>query len=831
MIQLRTLRRIGLGCVLGCFAGAAWAEEPYSPPRPTYNLFGITGLVDTPTADMQPDGQIALTSSYFGGFLRNTLAVQLFPGVEGTFRYSVLEDALGTRTNPRTLFDRSFDIKLKLVNESDKWPAVAIGLQDFLGTGVYTSEYIVSTKGFDAGDFGHFRVSAGLGWGRFADRSNIPNPLRGLSNTFGRRVGETGLASTGVPTFGQYFRGRNIGYFGGVEWITPIEGLTAKVEYSPDQYVRETRNGRRGDFVAEVPVNVGIEYRPNESLEIGAYYVYGSEFGVRLSLSGNVNEPLTDLDFEDPPKTVLPRQPLPNGARIASLGDVQSVIDDRAPTARFKDPRLSGIVLHTRLGNVRWVEASLTKAAGPECPDDLARAIDAEYGVIDVVTFTASNGNVICTVALRPAGQHAVRLTSRANAGYSTDWYQDEETRKKIVEDLAESMGGDNIGLLGIEIAPTRVQIYIENRRYYSMARAIGRSVRSLTRILPASVEVFEVTPVEGSLPISTVILQRSQIEDQVERPDAAERAWATAQVKDAEPVNLATVLADPDEFPRYSWSIVPGTPANLFDPDQPVRLDLQLSARGSIEFYPGLSASAVVSKRVIGQLDDITRTSDSLVENRVRSELAQYLREGDPALLRLSLDYVTKLTDSTYGRISAGYLERMFAGVSTEVLWKPVNQSWGLGLEVNYAAQRDFDSRFALQDYRVWTGHGSFYWDTDFQGIAMQIDVGRYLAGDWGGTFTLKRRFANGWELGGFFTLTTIPFDEFGEGSFDKGIFLTIPFNWITPFDTRSGYPIVLRPLTRDGGQRLEVAGRLYGAVDGADRGSLRNGWEGFWE
>ena len=157
--------------------------------------------------------------------------------------------------------------------------------------------------------------------------------------------------------------------------------------------------------------------------------------------------------------------------------------------------------------------------------------------------------------------------------------------------------------------------------------------------------------------------------------------------------------------------------------------------------------------------------------------------------------------------------------------------KSWGLGLEVNYVQQRDFDTLFSLQDYRVATGHASFYWDTDFYDVSMQVDAGRYLAGDWGATFGMKRRFSNGWELGGFFTLTTIPFDEFGEGSFDKGIFVTIPFNWFSPLDTRRSFPFVLRPLTRDGGARLDVANRLYPTVNSADEGSLRSTWEEFWE
>ena len=823
------------GMLLGTFAfstSGAIAEQPYEPPRPSHNLFGITGNIDTPSAHVQPDGQLTLSTGYFGGFLRTTLSAQIFPGLEAAFRYSALEDVAGLASNPSTLFDRSFDIKLQLSEETERWPAIAIGLQDFLGTGVYSSEYVVASKSFDAGGLGFFSISAGAGWGRFADRSGVPNPLRGLSDRFATRSADVGFG--GEVSIGQFFRGRSIGFFGGVEWQTPIDGLRAKVEYSPDQFVPETSGGRNADLDIAVPINAGLEYRLSEGIEIGAYYLYGSEVGLRLSISGNPYSPLSDVDGENPTEPVLPRQPLANGAQIAGLGDVRSLLGEEPTRANFNDPRLRSVVVHTRLGTVRWAEAEVDTNISAGCPEDLAAAIDAEYGVIDVVTFRRDEGAVICTVALRPAGQHAVRLTSRVHAEYPIDWHKDEEQRKSIVEALVEALEPDSISLRGIELAPRRVALYIQNRRFFSSARAVGRTTRALTRTMPASVEAFEITLVEGaSLPISTIILQRSQIEDQAEQPDAAISTLATAKIVDAEPAVWEELMLPgvTEAFPRFSWFVGPSTPANLFDPDQPARFDLALDFGATVELLPGLSATGIVSKRIIGQLDDIERSSNSLVENRVRSEIAQYLAEGDPALLRLSVDYVTKLNESVYGRVSAGLLERMFAGVSSEVLWKPTKQTWGLGLEVNYVAQRDFDTRFSLQDYRVATGHASFYWDTDFHGVSLQVDAGRYLAGDWGGTFAMSRRFANGWQLGGFFTLTTIPFDEFGEGSFDKGIILSIPFNWIAPIDTRRIYPIVLRPLTRDGGQRLDVGNRLYGAAEVADDARLRSTWEEFWE
>jgi len=188
-------------------------------------------------------------------------------------------------------------------------------------------------------------------------------------------------------------------------------------------------------------------------------------------------------------------------------------------------------------------------------------------------------------------------------------------------------------------------------------------------------------------------------------------------------------------------------------------------------------------------------------------------------------------IRDGPYARGSIGYLETVCGGVSGEVLWKEPGRDWGLGLEVNYVAQRDFDMLFGFQDYDVATGHASLYWDTNWNGMEFQLDAGRYLAGDWGGTFSLTRRFANGWEVGGFFTLTDVPFDEFGEGSFDKGLRLRIPLRWGVPFESRSAFTTTIRPLTRDGGARLNIDRRLYEFVRDLDRDGLREDWGNFWK
>ena len=78
-----------------------------------------------------------------------------------------------------------------------------------------------------------------------------------------------------------------------------------------------------------------------------------------------------------------------------------------------------------------------------------------------------------------------------------------------------------------------------------------------------------------------------------------------------------------------------------------------------------------------------------------------------------------------------------------------------------------------------------------------MKFSAGEYLAGDFGSTIELSRTFVNGVKFGVFATITDVSKNDFGEGSFDKGIFFNIPI-----YGNLINY--TWRPLTKDPGAKL---------------------------
>ena len=196
-----------------------------------------------------------------------------------------------------------------------------------------------------------------------------------------------------------------------------------------------------------------------------------------------------------------------------------------------------------------------------------------------------------------------------------------------------------------------------------------------------------------------------------------------------------------------------------------------------------------------------------------------------------LSLSYSWQPAPNWYARSFAGYFEEMYAGVGGEALYRPYGKRWALALEVDYVKQRDFDRGFGLRDYKTVTGFAKWYYEVPYEDVRVELNVGRYLAKDIGATFKISRTFDNGTEIGAFATLTDVPFETFGEGSFDKGVIIKIPFHLFSFFDTKQVYSTIIRPLTRDGGAQVWSGPPLYDLTQQFTLGNIRRNWEAIFE
>ena len=209
----------------------------------------------------------------------------------------------------------------------------------------------------------------------------------------------------------------------------------------------------------------------------------------------------------------------------------------------------------------------------------------------------------------------------------------------------------------------------------------------------------------------------------------------------------------------------------------------------------------------------------------RVRTYAREYVTTSRLTMPLLQLTHVRQVGTNQYVSTYGGMLESMYGGVGAEWLYRPWQSQLAFGIDANYVRQRDFRQNFSFRDYSVGTGHATLYWDTGWNDVQAKLSVGRYLAGDSGATLDVKRVFQNGVSVGAWATKTNVSAEQFGEGSFDKGIYATIPFDVMLPKSSPSTANIVWNPLTRDGGARLNRRFTLFDLTKQRDWRALQWG------
>ena len=215
--------------------------------------------------------------------------------------------------------------------------------------------------------------------------------------------------------------------------------------------------------------------------------------------------------------------------------------------------------------------------------------------------------------------------------------------------------------------------------------------------------------------------------------------------------------------------------------------------------FSDNLFFSSNVKYSIADNFDDLTIPPVDTYPAQVRSDVKDYLRNLDhPVIGRAQLDYHYTFSENNHLMFSSGILEEMFAGYGFEYLYFDNNKDYALGFEVFHVKKRDYEMQFGTLDYKTTTGSiNLFYRNYRLIPFDAKISFGKYLAGDNGATFEFSRTYRNGAKFGVFATFTDVSSEQFGEGTFDKGLFFSIPvyknlvdYSW--------------RPLTKDPGAKL---------------------------
>lgn len=262
--------------------------------RPSYNSFGHTGLVQLPSAETMPEGTLALNLNRNSIWKVGTLTASPFDWLEASYFYYRPSDLTWEVDEvPGHFLDKGFNVKLNYKFDNKFNSVIAIGLDDFAGTGYFTREYLVSTS-----QFKRFKASLGIGWGKFAGSNSFKNPLSFLSDKLNNRPNlSENIGTGGKPSFDKWFRGQ-ASLFGGVEYTLPrFNHSKFIIEYDPFDYFEFTANGR-DDANYELRnkdsnINVGLSIPYNDLITFNASYIKGNTFNISLNIALTFDKNLT----------------------------------------------------------------------------------------------------------------------------------------------------------------------------------------------------------------------------------------------------------------------------------------------------------------------------------------------------------------------------------------------------------------------------------------------------------------------------------------------------------------------------------------------------------
>ena len=406
---------------------------------------------------------------------------------------------------------------------------------------------------------------------------------------------------------------------------------------------------------------------------------------------------------------------------------------------------------------------------------------------------------------------------------------QQENIRKNndiFYRSLNLSLQEESIYIQGANLSEDEVDVAVASSKYYSFVRPIGRTARIVSALSPDEVKKINIHYMNGDFEIAKFSFGREYVDKANSfSVSPTELKNTTKIVSDSSnPLYKNAKFMPKVNFPEFEWNMSPAIRHQIGGPEGFYLGQLFWKTDTSIKFMRNFSLYSSFGINLYDTFKDFNNPSSSTIPH-VRSDIQDYLAEGKNNIQRMQFEYFSSPYKDVFARFDLGILEEMFGGFGGEILYRPIKKKYAVGLSAHKVKQRDYDQLFSFRDYSTITGHLGVYFDLPYQ-IRSQLLVGKYLAGDKGATIDLSRRFNSGFTVGVFATKTNLSAEEFGEGSFDKGFYISVPTQLFYS-DFRSGnISFGLHPLTKDGGAILNKHNALISILGDSNESSITRDW-----
>jgi len=394
-----------------------------------------------------------------------------------------------------------------------------------------------------------------------------------------------------------------------------------------------------------------------------------------------------------------------------------------------------------------------------------------------------------------------------------------------------------------LDVAGHVVEATLTNTRISLPSRAVGRAVRSIMLRSPEDTREIRIHYAVSDMPFATYTFSDAgRLQRYFDGLESRKQLAPYASIDYAQP-QVERKNAMPDDLPGYSnmhfdgndgdivsfrsegsrldkLHVAPGLGFYFNDPSGALRYETFVNAHYGKQLGDGLFFKSAAQLTLKQNVSGVTQPSNSLLPH-VRSDIADYKRNGKLKLIQAALNKFFHPRQRVYARASAGLYEEMFGGAGGQVLFYPEQGAWAFDVSVDALRQRDTGGGFTFRKYSTVTALATLHYRLTSVGMTATMRAGRFLAGDTGARIELKRRFRSGFEAGVWYTHTngqdiTSPGTP-AEPYHDKGIFMSIPLSSMLTRDTQTRPRIAISPWTRDVGQMVISPGDLYDLLEPA--------------
>ncbi len=411
-----------------------------------------------------------------------------------------------------------------------------------------------------------------------------------------------------------------------------------------------------------------------------------------------------------------------------------------------------------------------------------------------------------------------------------------QKQKKRILEEneifyrsLNLSLRDESIFLQASSLKKNEVDIAIASTRFQSITRPAGRAARIAASLVPDNIEKINIYSMNGDYEVAKISIGKDKFTKADRSRISPTELLLTSQLDSPleEPLYTRAAFIPKVNFPEFNWAMSPALKHQIGGPEGFYLGQLFWKTDTTLKLKRNLAIYTSFGINIYDTFNNLNNPSQSSIP-KVRSDIQEYLSQGKNNIQRMQLQYFNSPSKDIFTRFDIGILEEMFGGIGGEILYRPFDKNYAFGLSMHKVKKRGFSQLFSFLEYSTVTGHLGFYYDFPYQ-VRSQMLIGKYLAGDKGITLDLSRRFKSGFTLGVFATKTNLSASEFGEGSFDKGFYISVPTQLFYS-DFRSGnISFGLQPLTKDGGAILNKHNSLIGILGDSNSSSIIRDWDKF--